>query len=134
MELSARLNKDEIEIAASPVSAVQLGGLIERIRDNTISGKIAKQVFEALWQCEGESADAVIESKGLKQVSDSGAIEAMVDEVLTANPDEVENYKAADDKKRKKMLGFFVGQIMKASKGQANPGLVNQLLNQKLQD
>ncbi|NKI18932.1 Asp-tRNA(Asn)/Glu-tRNA(Gln) amidotransferase subunit GatB [Spongiibacter sp. KMU-166] len=131
-ELSAALNRDNLHLSQSPVSAEQLGGLIQRIRDNTISGKIAKQVFEALWNGEGDSADAVIESKGLKQVSDSGALEAMIDEVIAANPAQVEQYRAADDGKRKKLIGFFVGQIMKASKGQANPGMVNQLLGKKL--
>ncbi|MBB3047129.1 aspartyl-tRNA(Asn)/glutamyl-tRNA(Gln) amidotransferase subunit B [Litorivivens lipolytica] len=132
VELMGRLNKEGIEFSETPVSAEQLGGLIQRIRDNTISGKIAKQVFEALWNGEGDSADAVIEAKGLKQMSDSGELEKMVDQVLADNPDQVEQYKAADEGKRKKMLGFFVGQIMKASKGQANPGMVNQLLNKKL--
>ncbi|MEX1664941.1 Asp-tRNA(Asn)/Glu-tRNA(Gln) amidotransferase subunit GatB [Zhongshania arctica] len=131
-ELSAALNRDNLSIQASPVSAEQLGGLIQRIRDNSISGKIAKQVFDALWNKEGDSADAIIDSKGLKQVSDSGALGAMVDEVLAANPDQVEQFRAADEGKRKKMLGFFVGQIMKASKGQANPGVINSLLNEKL--
>ena len=131
-ELSAALNRDNLHLSQSPVSAEQLGGLIQRIRDNTISGKIAKQVFEALWNGEGDCADAVIESKGLKQVSDSGALEAMIDEVIAANPAQVEQYRAADDGKRKKLIGFFVGQIMKASKGQANPGMVNQLLGKKL--
>ncbi|WP_372764544.1 Asp-tRNA(Asn)/Glu-tRNA(Gln) amidotransferase subunit GatB [Litorivivens sp.] len=132
VELMGRLNKESLGFAASPVSAEQLGGLIQRIRDNTISGKIAKQVFEALWNGEGDSADAIIESKGLKQMSDSGELEKMVDQVLADNPQQVEQYRAADEGKRKKMLGFFVGQIMKASKGQANPGMVNQLLNKKL--
>ena len=132
VELMGRLNKEGAAFAQSPVSAAQLGGLIQRIRDNTISGKIAKQVFEALWNGEGDSADTIIESKGLKQMSDSGELEKMVDQVLADNPDQVEQYKAADEGKRKKMLGFFVGQIMKASKGQANPGMVNQLLNKKL--
>ena len=132
VELMGRLNKEGTAFAQSPVSAAQLGGLIQRIRDNTISGKIATQVFEALWNGEGGSADAIIESKGLKQMSDSGELEKMVDQVLADNPDQVEQYKAADEGKRKKMLGFFVGQIMKASKGQANPGMVNQLLNNKL--
>ncbi len=132
VELMGRLNKEGTAFANAPVSASQLGGLIQRIRDNTISGKIAKQVFEALWNGEGDSADAIIESKGLKQMSDSGELEKMVDQVLADNPDQVEQYKAADEGKRKKMLGFFVGQIMKASKGQANPGMVNQLLNKKL--
>ncbi|WP_373089845.1 Asp-tRNA(Asn)/Glu-tRNA(Gln) amidotransferase subunit GatB [Zhongshania sp.] len=131
-ELSAALNRDGLSIAHSPVSASQLGGLIQRIVDNTISGKIAKQVFEALWNGEGDSADAIIDSKGLKQVSDTGALGAMVDDVLAANPDQVEQFRGADEGKRKKMLGFFVGQIMKASKGQANPGVINKLLNEKL--
>jgi aspartyl-tRNA(Asn)/glutamyl-tRNA(Gln) amidotransferase subunit B len=131
-ELSAALNRDGLSIANSPVSASQLGGLIQRIVDNTISGKIAKQVFEALWNGEGDSADAIIDSKGLKQVSDTGALGAMVDDVLAANPDQVEQFRGADEGKRKKMLGFFVGQIMKASKGQANPGVINKLLNEKL--
>jgi aspartyl-tRNA(Asn)/glutamyl-tRNA(Gln) amidotransferase subunit B len=131
-ELSAALNRDNLMIQASPVSAEQLGGLIQRIRDKSISGKIAKQVFDALWSKEGDSADAIIDIKGLKQVSDSGALGAMVDEVLAANPDQVEQFRAADEGKRKKMLGFFVGQIMKASKGQANPGVINSLLNEKL--
>jgi aspartyl-tRNA(Asn)/glutamyl-tRNA(Gln) amidotransferase subunit B len=131
-ELSASLNRDNLSINASPVSAEQLGGLIQRIRDNSISGKIAKQVFDALWNKEGDSADAIIDSKGLKQVSDSSALGAMVDEVLAANPEQVEQFRAADEGKRKKMLGFFVGQIMKASKGQANPGVINKLLNEKL--
>jgi aspartyl-tRNA(Asn)/glutamyl-tRNA(Gln) amidotransferase subunit B len=131
-ELSAALNRDNLTIQASPVSAEQLGGLIQRIRDNSISGRIAKQVFDALWNKEGDSADAIIDSKGLKQVSDSGALGAMVDEVLAANPDQVEQFRAADEGKRKKMLGFFVGQIMKTSKGQANPGVINSILNEKL--
>ena len=133
-ELSAALNREGKALKDSPVSAEQLGGLIVRIRDNSISGKIAKQVFEALWNGDGQSTDEVIEAKGLKQVSDTGALEAMVDEVIAANPAQVEQFRAADDGKRKKLIGFFVGQIMKASKGQANPGMVNQLLNKKLSD
>jgi aspartyl-tRNA(Asn)/glutamyl-tRNA(Gln) amidotransferase subunit B len=132
-ELSARLNNEDLSINHSPVNAQHLGGLIARIKDNTISGKIAKQVFDAMWKGEGEGdADTVIAAKGLKQVSDSGALEAMVDEVIAANPEQVENFRNADDNKRKKMTGFFVGQIMKASKGQANPGMVNKILMQKL--
>ncbi len=130
-ELSARLNADETSIAHSPVTAPQLAGLIVRIKDNTISGKIAKQVFEAMWNREGD-ADTIIESKGLKQMSDSGELEAIVDQVLADNPDVVEQYRAADDKKRKKLLGGFMGPIMKATKGQANPGMVNQILVKKL--
>ena len=131
VELLGQLNKAELEIEASPVSAEQLAGLISRILDNSISGKIAKQVFEAMWHGEGE-ADEIIAARGLKQVSDSGALEAMVDEVIGNNSAQVEQYLAADDGKRKKLLGFFVGQIMKASKGQANPKMINELLTKKL--
>ena len=132
-DLSSLLNRQDLEIGQAPVSAAQLGGLILRIKDDTISGKIAKMVFEALAAGEGESADAIIEAKGLKQVTDSGAIEAMLDEVLAANAAQVEQYRASDEAKRGKMFGFFVGQAMKASKGKANPGQVNQLLKQKLE-
>jgi aspartyl-tRNA(Asn)/glutamyl-tRNA(Gln) amidotransferase subunit B len=132
-ELSSLLNKDNLEIEQSPVSAAQLGGMIQRIKDNTISGKIAKMVFEALAAGEGATADEVIESKGLKQVTDSGAIESMLDEVLAANAGQVEQYRASDEAKRGKMFGFFVGQAMKASKGKANPGQVNELLKKKLE-
>jgi aspartyl-tRNA(Asn)/glutamyl-tRNA(Gln) amidotransferase subunit B len=131
VELLGQLNKAELEIDVSPVSAKQLAGLISRILDNSISGKIAKQVFEAMWQGEGE-ADTIIADRGLKQVSDTGALEAMVDDVINNNAGQVEQYRAADDGKRKKLLGFFVGQIMKASKGQANPKMVNELLAKKL--
>ena len=131
VELLGQLNKAELGIAESPVSAINLGGLIQRILDNSISGKIAKQVFEAMWQGEGD-ADDIISARGLKQVSDSGALEAMVDEVIANNGAQVEQYLAADEGKRKKLLGFFVGQIMKASKGQANPKMVNELLAKKL--
>ncbi len=127
-ELGARLQKAEIAIDASPVSAAQLGGVLQRLADNTINGKIAKQVLDALWAGEGESADAIIEAKGLKQITDTGAIEAIVDEILAANPGQVEEYLGGKDK----VMGFFVGQIMKASKGKANPGQVNQLLKTKL--
>ncbi|WP_019529727.1 Asp-tRNA(Asn)/Glu-tRNA(Gln) amidotransferase subunit GatB [Dasania marina] len=130
-ELSAKLNNAELSIANSPVNAEALAGLINRIKDNSISGKIAKQVFEAMWQGEG-SADEIIDKQGLKQVSDTGALEKIVDEVLASNPDGVAQYKEADDKKRKKLLGGFMGPIMKASKGQANPGMVNQILAKKL--
>jgi aspartyl-tRNA(Asn)/glutamyl-tRNA(Gln) amidotransferase subunit B len=132
-ELSSLLNKEGLDIEQSPVSAAQLGGLIQRLQDNTISGKLAKMVFEALAAGEGDSADAVIESKGLKQVTDSGAIEAMLDDVLAANAEQVQQYRASDEAKRGKMFGFFVGQAMKASKGKANPGQVNQLLKKKLE-
>ena len=132
-ELAGYLNKNDLDIAHSPVSAEHLAGLITRIKDNTISGKIAKQVFEAM--CNGEgSADDIIAAKGLKQVSDSGAIEAMIDEVIAASADQVAQYRAAEADKRKKLIGYFVGQVMKISKGQANPGQVNQLLAKKLND
>ncbi len=115
VELGSLLNKQGLEIDQSPVSAEQLGGMLKRITDNTISGKIAKMVFEAMANGEG-SADEVIEKRGLKQVTDSGAIESMLDEVLAANAEQVEQYRAADEAKRGKMFGFFVGQAMKASK------------------
>lgn len=124
---SAALNRDGLSIENAPVSAEMLAGMISRLIDNSISGKIAKQVFDAMWQGEG-SADEIIESKGLKQITDTGAIEALVDEVLANNPDQVESYKGGQEK----MMGYFVGQIMKASGGQANPGQVNKLLMAKL--
>ncbi len=124
---AAALNKDGLSVAESPISAEQLAGMLKRIMDNTISGKIAKQVFEAMWNGEG-SADEIIDSKGLKQITDSGAIEALVDEVLANNPSQVEAYKGGQEK----MMGYFVGQVMKASGGQANPGQVNQILKAKL--
>ncbi len=126
--LLGALNKAGLEIDQSPVSAEQLAGVLVRISDNTISGKIAKQVFEALWNEEGEDADSVIEAKGLKQVTDSGAIEALVDEVIANNPAQVEQFKAG----KEQLIGFFVGQIMKASKGKANPAQVNEMLKKKL--
>jgi len=130
-DLAAALNKAGLDIDRSPVDAAALAGLLLRIRDNTISGKIAKQVFEAMWSGEG-SADEVIQARGLKQITDSGAIEALVDEVLAANPGQVENYRNADPDKRPKMIGFFVGQVMKKSQGKANPQQVNELLRGKL--
>ncbi len=132
-DLSARLNSEDIAIADCPVSAEHLGLMIQRIRDNTISSKMAKEVLRGMWEGEGD-ADAVIDKRGLKQVSDSGAIEALVSEVLANNAPQVENYRAADEAKRPKMLGFFVGQIMKASKGQANPQQVNEILLKKLNE
>ncbi len=130
-ELLGALNKAGKDIQTSPVNAEQLGGLLKRIADNTISGKIAKTVFEAMLNGEG-TADQIIEAKDLKQETDSGAIEALVDEVIANNPTQVEQFLAAEKDKRKKLIGFFVGQIMKASKGKANPQQVNQLLGQKL--
>jgi aspartyl-tRNA(Asn)/glutamyl-tRNA(Gln) amidotransferase subunit B len=131
VELLGQLNRTDTALDDCPVSAADLGGLIARIIDNTISGKIAKQVFEAMWQGEG-SADAIIEARGLKQVSDSGELEAMVDTVISDNAAQVQQYLAADDGKRKKLIGFFVGQVMKLSGGQANPKMVNELLAKKL--
>ncbi|MDC1528803.1 Asp-tRNA(Asn)/Glu-tRNA(Gln) amidotransferase subunit GatB [Gammaproteobacteria bacterium] len=126
-DLQASLNKDEISISQSPISTDALAGLIKRIKDNTISSKIAKTVFEAMLAGEGD-ADSIIESKGLKQVTDSGAIEKMVDEVIANNPDQVQQFKEG----KEQVIGFFVGQIMKASQGKANPAQVNQLLKEKL--
>jgi aspartyl-tRNA(Asn)/glutamyl-tRNA(Gln) amidotransferase subunit B len=132
-ELSARLNAEEKTIADCPVSAEQLAQMIQRIDDNTISSKMAKQVFEGIWNGEGD-ADTIIEAKGLKQVSDTGALEQMVADVIANNPAMVEDYVSSDESKRKKKLGGFMGQIMKASKGQANPQQVNQILLQKLNE
>jgi aspartyl-tRNA(Asn)/glutamyl-tRNA(Gln) amidotransferase subunit B len=106
-----------------------LGGMLRRIGDGTISGKIAKQVFEAMWAGEGD-ADAVIERQGLKQITDTGAIEKIVRNVLADNPGQVQQYKAGQEK----LLGFFVGQVMKATQGKANPGEVNKILKQLLSD
>jgi len=126
-DLQASLNKDEISISRSSISTDALAGLIKRIKDNTISSKIAKTVFEAMLAGEGD-ADSIIESKGLKQVTDSGAIEKMVDEVIANNPAQVQQFKEG----KEQVIGFFVGQIMKASQGKANPAQVNQLLKEKL--
>lgn len=130
-ELSKLLNQNDTDIKDSPVSAEQLGGLLERIKDNTISGKIAKQVFEVMWN-EGGTADEIIEAKGLKQVTDSGAIEKIVDEVIANSGPQVEQYIHAEPDKRGKMIGFFMGQVMKASQGKANPGQVQGVLKKKL--
>ena len=130
-ELSKFLNGNNIEICNSPVAADILGQLLARIKDGTLNGNAAKQVFEALWNGETD-VDQVIETKGLKQVTDSGAIETMVDEVIAAATPQVEQYRAAEPDKRGKMLGFFMGKVMQASKGTANPGQVNKLLKVKL--
>lgn len=130
-ELSASLNKENKDISESPVSAEMLGGMIKRIKDDTISGKIAKQVFEAMWNGEGD-ADVIIESKGLKQVTDTDAIEKLVDDVIANSPDQVTQYQAAPEEKKGKLIGYFVGQIMKQSQGKANPKQVNELLKEKL--
>ncbi|MCU0833709.1 MAG: Asp-tRNA(Asn)/Glu-tRNA(Gln) amidotransferase subunit GatB [Chromatiaceae bacterium] len=126
-ELAAALNRDGREMTESPVSAEMLGGLITRIRDNTISGKLAKQVFEAMWNGEGD-ADAVIAARGLKQLTDSGEIERIIDAIVAANPEQAAQYRSGKDK----VFGFFVGQVMKASKGKANPQQVNELLKARL--
>jgi aspartyl-tRNA(Asn)/glutamyl-tRNA(Gln) amidotransferase subunit B len=126
-DLLGALKKDGLGIEASRVSAAELAGLIDRIHDNTISGKIAKEVFEAMWSGEGD-ADEVIESRGLKQITDSGAIEEIVDKVIASNPSQVAEYKAGKDK----LIGFFVGQVMKETGGKANPGQVNEILRTKL--
>ena len=127
-DLAGALNKSGLEIGTSPVSATQLGGLIRRLKDGTISGKIAKQVFEAMWNGEGD-ADRVIESQGLKQITDSGAIEALIEAIVAANPEQVAQYRAG----KEKVFGFFVGQAMKQSQGKVNPQQVNDLLKRKLQ-
>ena len=126
-DLGAALNRDGLDISDSKISSNELAGLVDRIHDDTISGKIAKQVFEAMWDGEG-SADDIIESKGLKQITDSGAIELVVDKVIADNLDQVAEYKAGKDK----LIGFFVGKVMQETKGQANPGQVNQILRDKL--
>ena len=130
-ELAAKLNAEEKTINDSPVSADQLGQLIARLKDGTISSKIAKQVFEACWAGEGDP-DAVIEAKGLKQMSDSGELEKIVDDIIANNAPQVEDYRSSDDAKKKKKIGFFVGQAMKATQGKANPQQLNTLLKEKL--
>ncbi len=126
-DLAAFLNKENRDIGHSPVGAAQLAGLLRRIQDQTISGKIAKEVFEALWAGEGD-ADAIIAQRGLKQITDTSAIEKVIDDVIAANPEQLAQYRAGKDK----LFGFFVGQVMKLSKGKANPQQVNELLAQKL--
>lgn len=126
-ELASYLNKQDMAVEDSPVSAEQLASLIARITDNTISGKIAKDVFEAMWNGEG-TPDEIIEAKGLKQITDTGAIETLIDGIIAANPGQYEQYRSGKDK----LFGFFVGQVMKESKGKANPAEVNRLLKAKL--
>lgn len=126
-DFSAFLNKENRDLADSPVSDSQLAGLLRRIQDHTISGKIAKEVFEALWAGEGD-ADAIIEKRGLRQITDTSAIETVIDNVIAANPDQLAQYRAGKDK----LFGFFVGQVMKLSKGKANPQQVNDVLMEKL--
>ena len=127
-ELSAALNRETRDVADSPVAAADLVGLLRRVLDETLSGKLAKEVFAAMWGGEG-SADAIIEARGLKQVTDSGAIEAIVEQIVAAHPTEAEQLRSG----KEKVLGFFVGQVMKATQGKANPAQVNQLLRKKLQ-
>ncbi len=126
-ELSAALNQDSKDVTQSPVNAVMLAGLLKRILDNTISGKLAKEVFLAMWSGGGE-ADAVIEKKGLKQITDSSAIEKVIDTIMAANPQQLSDYRAGKDK----LFAFFVGQVMKATQGKANPQQVNEQLKRKL--
>ena len=126
-DLAGALNKDGLDIDSSRISAADLAGLVARISDNTISGKIAKDVFEAMWAGEG-TADDIIESRGLRQITDSAAIEAVVDKVIADNPGQVEEYRGGKDK----LIGFFVGQVMKDTQGKANPGQVNKMLKEKL--
>jgi len=126
-ELNGFLNRDNIDITASPISADMLAGLMRRIGDDTISGKIAKEVFESMWGREGD-ADAVIEKKGLRQITDSSAIERVIDSILANNPKQLAQYRSGQEK----LFGFFVGQVMKATQGKANPAQVNDLLKKKL--
>ena len=127
VELSGLLNSENKDIGASPVTALLMAGLLKRLADNTISGKIAKDVLAAMWAGEGD-ADAVIAKKGLKQITDSGAIEKVVDEVIASNPKQLEQYRAG----KEALFGFFVGAVMKATQGKANPAQVNELLKKKL--
>jgi aspartyl-tRNA(Asn)/glutamyl-tRNA(Gln) amidotransferase subunit B len=126
-EVSAQLNRDGLDIAQCPINAQQLGGILQRIADSTVSNAGAKEVFRTMW-ADGGNADAIIEAKGLKQVSDSGALEAIVDEIIAANADKVAEYRSGKDK----LFGFFVGLAMKASKGKANPAQMNDILKKKL--
>ena len=126
-ELSAALNKSQIEINESPITAIQLSELIKKISDNTISGKIAKDVFKLMWEGKG-SVEAIIEEQGFTQMTDISALEMVIDEIIGNNAQQVEQFKAGNSK----LLGFFVGQVMKATSGKANPKQVNQILNDKL--
>jgi aspartyl-tRNA(Asn)/glutamyl-tRNA(Gln) amidotransferase subunit B len=128
-ELSGALNKAGLHIVNSPIDAQQLAGLLKRIEDKTISGKIAKTVFDSIWNNEGE-ADEIIEQKGLKQVTDTGLIEKVIKEILATNPQELTAYRNG----KTKLFGFFVGQVMQATKGKANPKQVNEILTASLQD
>jgi len=126
-EVSAQLNRDGLDMTQCPIKPEQLGGILKRIADGTISNSAAKEVFRAMWS-EGGDADTIIEAKGLKQVSDAGAIEKIVDEIIAANPAQVAEYRSG----KEKVFGFFVGLAMKASKGKANPAQLNEILKKKL--
>jgi aspartyl-tRNA(Asn)/glutamyl-tRNA(Gln) amidotransferase subunit B len=126
-ELSGALNRDNLDIGASRVSPEGLAGLLVRVVDGTISGKMAKGVFESMWS-DGKSADAIIEAQGLKQITDSGAIEGVIDTVIAANPKQLADYRSGKDE----LFRFFVGQVMKATGGKANPAQLNELLKVKL--
>lgn len=128
-ELFSRLNKEGVELAESPVNAERFGGLLARIQDGTISGKIGKQILDQMWESPA-TADEIIESEGLQQISDSSEIEKMIDDVIAANPSQLAEYRAGKDK----LLGYFVGQVMKASRGKANPGQLNEMLKSKLSE
>ena len=130
-ELSAALNKENKDITESPVTAEMLGGMVTRIKDNTISSKMAKNIFEAMWNGEG-NADDIIDKNGLKQVTDSGTIEKLVNKVIADSPTQVEQYQNASQEKQGKLIGYFVGQVMKKSQGKANPQRVNELLKENL--
>jgi len=130
-DLAAAMNRDEVSIDDVAVTPEQLALLVSRIDDGTLSSKMAKTVFEGLWQNEGD-VDTIIEARGLKQVSDTGELEAMVDELIANSPEQVAQYRAAEPDKQKKLIGYFVGQAMKASKGQANPQVINEILRNKL--
>jgi len=133
-ELSARLNSEDISLKQCALNAEQLGQLVLRVKDSTLSSSGAKKVFNTLWEGTEQSVDQIIDAQGLKQVSDTGALEAIVDEVLASMADQIAQYQAADDKKRKKLMGGFMGPLMKASKGQGNPKLFNEILQKKLSD
>jgi aspartyl-tRNA(Asn)/glutamyl-tRNA(Gln) amidotransferase subunit B len=126
-ELAAALNRENLEVGAGKLPAERLAGLLQRISDQTISGKIAKEVFESMWSS-GASADTVIEQQGLRQITDTSAIERVIDEVLAKNPGQLAEYRSGKDK----LFGFFVGQVMKATGGKANPAQLNELLRRKL--
>ena len=126
-ELSGLLNRDGVEINDSRIAPAALAKLLVRVADNTISGKIAKEVLEAMWD-EGKDADAIIEARGWRQITDESAIEAAIDAVIAANPSQLAQYRSGKDK----LFGFFVGQVMKATQGKANPARLNELLKKKL--